>query len=57
MPVSRGAAPQVKAGAAARLRAMVDPALGVLEYRAMKGKHKDLRGRSNGGWAKPEGER
>jgi hypothetical protein len=36
---------------------MVDPALGVLEYRAMKGKHKDLRGRSNGGWAKPEGER
>ena len=38
-----GAAPQVKAGAAARLRAMVDPALGVLEY-ATKGKHKDLRG-------------
>lgn len=38
-----GAAPRVKAAAAARLRAMVDPALGVLEY-AMKGKHKDLRG-------------
>jgi hypothetical protein len=37
-----GAAPQVKAAAAARLRAMVDPALGVLEH-AMKGKHKDLR--------------
>ena len=38
-----GAAPQVKAAAAARLRAMVDAALGVLEY-AMKGKHKDLSG-------------
>ena len=38
-----GAATQVKAAAAARLRAMVDPALGVLEY-AMKGKHKDVRG-------------
>ena len=38
-----GAALQVKAAAAARLRAMVDPALGVLEY-AMKRKDKDLRG-------------
>ena len=38
-----GGAPQVKAAAAARLRAMVDPALGVLEY-AMKRKDKDLRG-------------
>lgn len=38
-----GAAPQVKAAAAARLRAMVDPALGVLEF-AMKQKQKDLRG-------------
>ena len=38
-----GSAPQVKAAAAARLRAMVDPALGVLEY-AMKRKDKDLRG-------------
>jgi hypothetical protein len=38
-----GAAPQVKAAAQARLRAMVDPALGVLEY-AMKRKDKDLRG-------------
>ena len=38
-----GAAPQVKAAAAARLRAMVDPALGVLEF-AMKQKTKDLRG-------------
>ena len=38
-----GAAPQVKAAAAARLRAMVDPALGVLEY-AIKRKDKDLRG-------------
>ena len=38
-----GGAPQVKAAAAARLRAMVDPALGVLEY-AMKRKVKDLRG-------------
>ena len=37
-----GAAPQVKAAAAARLRAMVDPALGALGY-AMKGKHQDLR--------------
>ena len=37
-----GAAPQVKAAAQARLRAMVDPALGVLEY-AMKRKDKDLR--------------
>jgi hypothetical protein len=38
-----GAAPQVKAAAAARLRAMVDPALGVLEY-AMKRRGKNLRG-------------
>jgi hypothetical protein len=38
-----GGAPQVKAAAAARLRAMVDPALGVLEY-AVKRKNKDLRG-------------
>jgi hypothetical protein len=38
-----GGAPQVKAAAAARLRAMVDPALGVLEY-AMKRKDKDIRG-------------
>ena len=38
-----GSAPQVKAAAAARLRAMVNPALGVLEY-AMKRKDKDLRG-------------
>jgi hypothetical protein len=38
-----GAAPQVKAAAAARLRAMVNPALNVLEY-AMKRKDKDLRG-------------
>ena len=37
------AAAQVKAAAAARLRAMVDPALGVLEY-AMKRKDKDIRG-------------
>ena len=35
--VSGGAAPQVKAAAAASLRAMVDPALGVLGY-AMKRK-------------------
>ena len=38
-----GAAPQVKAAAAARLRAMVNPALNVLEY-AMEQKDKDLRG-------------
>ena len=55
-----GGAPQVKAAAAARLRAMVDPALGVLEY-AMKRKHKDLRGALQAAKevlerAKPEGE-
>jgi hypothetical protein len=55
-----GAAPQVKAAAQARLRAMVDPALGVLEY-AMKRKHKDLRGALTAAKevldrAKPEGE-
>ena len=38
-----GAAPQVKAAAAARLRAMVNPALSVLEY-AMEQKEKDIRG-------------
>ena len=38
-----GGAPQVKAAAAARLRALVDPALGVLQY-AMRRKDKDLRG-------------
>jgi hypothetical protein len=36
-----GAAPQVKAKAAERLRAMINPALGVLEY-AMKQKAKQL---------------
>ena len=41
--VSRRCSPQGKAAAEARLRAIVDPALGVLEY-ATKGKHKDLRG-------------
>jgi hypothetical protein len=55
-----GGAPQVKAAAQARLRAMVDPALGVLEY-AMKRKHKDLRGALQAAKealdrAKPEGE-
>ena len=55
-----GAAPQVKAAAQARLRAMVDPALGVLEY-AMKRKDKDLRGALAAAKevldrAKPEGE-
>ena len=35
--------PQVKAAAAARLRAMVNPALSVLEY-AMEQKEKDIRG-------------
>ena len=55
-----GAAPQVKKAAAARLRAMVDPALGVLEY-AMKRKDKDLRGALQAAkevldLAKPEGE-
>jgi len=38
-----GSAPQVKAAAAARLRAMVNPALSVLEY-AMERKEKDIRG-------------
>jgi hypothetical protein len=38
-----GATLQVKAAAAARLRAMVNPALSVLEY-AMEQKEKDIRG-------------
>ena len=55
-----GAAPQVKAAAAARLRAMVDPALGALEVRH-EGQAPGPQGRSNGGKevldrAKPEGE-
>ena len=55
-----GGAPQVKAAAAARLRAMVDPALAVLEY-AMRRKDKDLRGALQAAKevldrAKPEGE-
>ena len=37
-----GSAPQVKAAAQARLRAMVDPALGVLED-AMRNRKKDMR--------------
>jgi hypothetical protein len=54
------AALQVKAAAQARLRAMVDSALGVLEY-AMKRKDKDLRGALQAAKevldrAKPEGE-
>ena len=43
VPVLRWRGTQVKKLAAARLRAMVDPALGVLEY-AMRRKDKDLRG-------------
>ena len=55
-----GAAPRVKKLAAARLRAMVDPALGVLEF-AMRQKNKDLRGALTAAKeeldrAKPEGE-
>jgi len=55
-----GAAPQVKKLAAARLRAMVDPALGVLKF-AMRQKNKDLRGALQAAKevldrAKPEGE-
>ena len=34
-----GGAPQVKAAAAARLRAMVDPALGLLQYPGRAGRH------------------
>lgn len=37
-----GSAPQVRASAEARLRALVDPAIGVLEY-AMKQKTKQLK--------------
>ena len=55
-----GGAPQVKAAAAAHLRAMVDQALGVLEY-ATRRKDKDLRGALTAAKevldrAKPEGE-
>ena len=60
MPILRGCGPQINAAAAAHLRAMVDPALGVLEY-AMERKEKDLRGALQAakevlGRAKPEGE-